>query len=52
MTKVYNIEFKEALREITQRVAYFNSPHGNLKKLSIFIIIIYIYIKIDNYIIP
>lgn len=33
MTKVYNTEFKEALREITQRVAYFNSPHGNLKKL-------------------
>ncbi|KAF7384908.1 hypothetical protein V1477_000208 [Vespula maculifrons] len=31
MTKVYNTEFKEALREIAQRVAYFNSPHDRVR---------------------
>ncbi|XP_014605256.1 PREDICTED: uncharacterized protein LOC106787429 [Polistes canadensis] len=31
MIKVYNTEFKEALREIAQRVAYFNSPHDRVR---------------------
>lgn len=28
MTKVYNEEFTGALREIVQRVPFFNSPYG------------------------
>ncbi|XP_015595349.1 uncharacterized protein LOC107267782 [Cephus cinctus] len=31
MAKVYNTEFKEALREIAQRVAHFNSPYDRVR---------------------
>ena len=28
MANIYNVEFKEALREIAQRVSHFDSPTG------------------------